>query len=83
MITRNNHIFFQNYFMTDEKKIKLAELQREKERIEDEIEQLNFTDPQEKMKGVLSTIVQRVKEISNPSNDESKEEATKRKDENT
>ena len=69
--------------MTDEKKHKLAELQREKERIEDEIENINITDPQEKMDGVLSSIVQKVKEISNPSNDESKEEATKRKDENT
>jgi len=69
--------------MTDEKKNKLESLQMEKKRIEDEIENINITDPQENMGGLLSTIVQKVKEISNPSSDESKDEATRRKDENT
>lgn len=69
--------------MTDEKKHKLAVEQKEKERLEDEMEDKNITDPQENMEGILSSIVQKVKDVSNPSNDESKEEATKRKDENT
>lgn len=69
--------------MTDEKKHNLAIQQKEKQRLEDKMEDNNFADPQEKMDGVLSSIVQKVKEISNPSSDETKEEANKRKDENT
>lgn len=40
-------------------------------------------DPQDNMEGLISTIVQKLKETSNPSSDESKDEATKRKDKNT
>lgn len=67
----------------DKQEEEYVEEQKEKEKIEDEIENIKTTDPQENMEGVISTIVQKVKESSNPSNDESKEEATKRKDENT
>lgn len=55
----------------------------EKEKIAAGTENKYTTDPQENMEGVLSTIVQKVKETSNPSSDESKEEANKKKDENT
>ena len=60
-----------------------VEDQKEKEKTEDETEKNQITDPQDSMKGVISTIVQKVKESSNPSSAESKEEADKRKDENT
>ena len=44
-------------------------------------ETLHTTDPQEEMKGPLSSIIQNIKEAAE--DDESKEEADKRKDENT
>lgn len=55
----------------------------QKEKTADETEPNIATDPQENMEGVLSSIVQKIKETSNPSADESKEEADKIKDENT
>ena len=45
-------------------------------------ETLHTTDPQEKMEGPLSSIVQNIKE-SGEEDDESKESADKRKDKNT
>ena len=45
-------------------------------------ETLHTTDPQEKMEGPVSSIVQNIKE-SGEEDDESKESADKRKDKNT
>lgn len=59
------------------------EEQKEKEKTPDEPDKQYSSDPQDSMEGVLSTIVQKVKESSNPSSNESKEDADKKKDENT
>jgi hypothetical protein len=61
-----------------------AEEQREKARIEvvTEDKNINITDPQEKMEGPLSSIIQKIKESGKDNDNESKEEANKRKDEN-
>ena len=64
-------------------KDEIKDKKKKKSPVKQDPEMMYTTDPQENMEGVLSTIVQKVKESSNPSNNESKEEATKRKDENT
>lgn len=46
-------------------------------------ETLHTTDPQEEMKGPISSLMQNIKETAEENNVESKEEADKRKDENT
>jgi hypothetical protein len=46
-------------------------------------ETLHTTDPQEKMKGPVSSFMQGIKETSEKNNNETKEEADKKKDENT
>ncbi len=46
-------------------------------------ETLDTTDPQEKMKGPISSLVQGVKKNVEVNDEESKEEADKKKDENT
>lgn len=46
-------------------------------------ETLHKTDPQENMKGPLSSLVQNVKEKVEEDDNESKEEADKKKDKNT
>ena len=46
-------------------------------------ETLHKTDPQENMKGPISSLVQGVKEETEKGDEESKEEADKKKDENT
>lgn len=45
-------------------------------------ETLHTTDPQDKMKGPLSSVVQSVKETVEDNDAESKEEADKKKDKN-
>lgn len=50
--------------------------------LEPDPETLHTTDPQEKMKGPVSSMVQHVKE-GVEDNDESKESADRRKDKNT
>jgi hypothetical protein len=66
--------------MTERKKIDLTEIKIEKERVAKE-KNASIADPQENMEGVLSSIVQKVKERSNPSKNVSKEEATKKSEE--
>lgn len=46
-------------------------------------ETTHTTDPQEHMKGPVSSLVQNVKENAEENNKETKEEADKRKEENT
>jgi len=46
-------------------------------------ETLNKTDPQDNMKGPLSSVVQSVKETVEENDTESKEEADEKKDKNT
>jgi hypothetical protein len=48
-----------------------------------EKEKLKGTDPQENMKGPVSSIVQNIKESAEENDAESKEEADKKKDANT
>lgn len=67
----------------DKQEVEYVEEQKEKEKTEPETNKIYTTDPQDSMEGVLSSIVQKVKESSNPSSDETKEEADKRKEENT
>jgi hypothetical protein len=43
----------------------------------------NTTDPQDHMKGPVSSFVQNIKETAEENDEESKEEADKKKDENT
>lgn len=46
-------------------------------------ETLNTTDPQEKMEGPISSLIQGIKETGEDNNEETKEEADKKKDKNT
>lgn len=46
-------------------------------------ETLNSTDPQENMKGPVSSVVQNIKEEAEENNKETKEKADKKKEENT
>ena len=46
-------------------------------------ETLDTTDPQDNMKGPISSAVQKVKEATEEGDKQSKEEADKKKDENT
>ena len=62
----------------DKKKDKVEE----KSPLKPDPETLHKTDPQENMKGPISSLIQNIKE-GGEDNDESKEEADKKKDENT
>jgi hypothetical protein len=44
---------------------------------------LDKTDPQENMEGPVSSLMQNIKDKSEENNDESKEEADRKKDKNT
>ncbi len=46
-------------------------------------ETLHTTDPQEKMKGPVSSMMQNIKEEAEENDEETKEEADERKDKNT
>ena len=46
-------------------------------------ETLNTTDPQENMKGPVSSVMQNIKDSSEKNNNETKEEADRKKDQNT
>lgn len=67
----------------DEKKKKTDEEADEKEpAIQPDPETVDTPDPQEKMKGPISSLVQGVKEAVEDNDKESKEEATKKRDDN-
>ena len=55
----------------------------EKKSLNPEPETLHKTDPQENMKGPVSSFMQNIKKVAEKNNEESKEEADKRKNENT
>ena len=55
----------------------------EKKSLNPEPETLHKTDPQENMEGPVSSFMQSIKKIAEKNDEESKEEADKRKDENT
>ena len=74
---------YKTYIMTqqnDEKKKKADEKEKEPA-IKADPETTHTTDPQEKMKGPISSLVQGVKEVVEENDKESKEEATKKRDE--
>jgi hypothetical protein len=56
---------------------------KEKDPLAPDPETLHKTDPQEEMEGPVSSLVQNLKEEVEKGNQESKEEADRRKDENT
>ena len=62
----------------DKKKTKADE---ESSAVQPDPETLHTTDPQEEMKGPISSIVQGVKEKVQENDEESQEEATKKRDE--
>ena len=56
---------------------------KKKSLAEAEAETLKTTDPQENMQGPVSSIMQSIKEAGEANDDESKEEADRKKDKNT
>ena len=56
---------------------------KKKSSVETDTETLQTTDPQEKMEGPISSIMQTIKEVGESNDVISKEEASKKKDENT
>ena len=56
---------------------------KKKSPLEAEPETLQTTDPQENMEGPVSSIMQSIKEAGEANDDESKEEADRKKDKNT
>ena len=74
--------------MTDEKnngllKKTIKPENEEKKSLEPDPETLHTTDPQEEMKGPISSIMQTIKEEGEVSDVVTKKEADKKKDENT
>ena len=65
---------------TDDKK---KEQDEKKSALRPEPETLHKTDPQENMKGPVSSFMQNIKKVAEKNDEESKEEADKRKNENT
>jgi hypothetical protein len=66
----------------DEKKKKADEqVDDKKPAVKPDPETLHTTDPQENMKGPVSSVMQNIKEAAEESDKESKEEATKKRDE--
>lgn len=55
---------------------------KKKRPLEPDPDTLHTTDPQEKMKGPVSSFVQNIKETSEKNDEESKEEANRKKEEN-
>ena len=68
---------------TEEKATKESESKKKKTLLEADPETLHTTDPQEDMEGPISSIMQTIKEGGEASDVVSKEEANKKKDENT
>ena len=77
------------YFIIDFKKYNMANQQNDKKQEDNkksskpEPETLHETDPQEDMKGPVSSFMQTLKKVAEKNDGESKEEANRRKDENT
>jgi len=60
-----------------------SESEEEKSTLKPDPETLHTTDPQEHMEGPVSSFIQKIKEAGEANDDESKEEADKKKEENT
>jgi hypothetical protein len=75
------HCMYKTYIMAQEKEIKKKKEDEKEPAIKPDPETLDTTDPQEKMKGPISSLVQGVKEEVEENDKESKEEATKKRDE--
>ncbi len=62
---------------------KKTEAEKKNNSLEPNPETLHKTDPQENMKGPISSIVQNIKEAGEENDKETKEEADKKKEKNT
>ena len=69
--------------MSDQSEDKKNDTDKEKSPLAPDPKTLHKTDPQENMKGPISSIMQNIKEGGEDNDAESKEEADKKKDENT
>ncbi|MEJ8843139.1 hypothetical protein WG954_12185 [Lacibacter sp. H375] len=67
--------------MAQEKEIKKKKADEKAPPIKPDPETLHKTDPQDNMKGPISSIVNGVKDVVEENDQESKEEATKKRDE--
>ena len=66
--------------MTDKNKQKS---EKDQSPLKPDPETLHTTDPQEKMKGPVSSVMQNIADEAEENNEETKEEADRKKDENT
>ena len=69
--------------MSNQTEDKKKDKEEENSSLKPDPETLHKTDPQENMKGPISSLVQNIKEGGEENDVESKEEADKKKDENT
>lgn len=72
---------YKTYIMTQEQELKKKKADEKEPVIKPDPETLHKTDPQDNMKGPISSLVQGVKEVVEENDKESKEEATKKRDE--
>ena len=68
--------------MSNQKEDKQAGKEKKEGPLKPDAETLHKTDPQDNMKGPISSLVQNVKESAEEDNKESKEEADKKKEKN-
>lgn len=68
--------------MTNQPKDKQKDKDLKDPALKPDPETLNTTDPQDKMKGPVSSIVKNIKENAEENDEESKEEADRKKDKN-
>ncbi len=69
--------------MSNQQAAKKKDTDKKKSSLEADPVTLNTTDPQEDMEGPVSSIMQKIKEAGEANDDESKEEADRKKDKNT
>jgi hypothetical protein len=69
------------YIMAQEKEIQKTEKEEKEPPIKPDPETLHKTDPQDNMKGPVSSLVNGVKDAVEENDKESKDEATKKRDE--
>lgn len=76
-----NQCKYKTYIMAQEQELKKKKTDEKEPLIKPDPETLHKTDPQDNMKGPISSLVQGVKEVVEENDKESKEEATKKRDE--
>ena len=69
--------------MSNQPKDKKKDTDKKKSPLKTDPETLHTTDPQENMEGPVSSIIQNIKEGGEANDNESKEEADRKKDKNT